>query len=242
MTSQEQQWLDEFLQRLAAVQGVAKDPQADALIRDRLATQPDASYLLVQRALLLERALHDARQQIAQLQQQVQSQESQAQGQGSFLGQGLDTQFGRNPAAAPSPAPAYAAPAYATAQPAQPGWRERLFGGPAAASSAAAPAAAGSSFLGHAAASAAGVAGGMFLFNGLENLLGHHGTGSGWLGSGNSPQVVENVTQNFYDDGQNQDGLDQLARESGGDADRLSGSDGFDSNGGFFDDDDDSFA
>jgi len=235
MTSQEQQWLDEFLQRLAAAQGVAKDPQADALIRERLAAQPDASYLLVQRALLLERALHDARQQIAQLQQQ-------AQGQGSFLGQGLDTQFGRNPGAAPSPTPAYAAPAYAAAPPAQPGWRERLFGGPAAAANAAAPAAAGSSFLGHAAASAAGVAGGMFLFNGLENLLGHHGTGSGWPGGGNSPQVLENVTQNFYDDGQNQAGLDQLARESGGDAGLLRGSDDFDSTGGFFDDDDDSFA
>ena len=235
MTSQEQQWLDEFLQRLAAAQGVAKDPQADALIRERLAAQPDASYLLVQRALLLERALHDARQQIAQLQQQAQS-------QGSFLGQGLDTQFGRNPAAATAPPPSYAAPAYAAAPPAQPGWRERLFGSPAASPGTAAPASAGSSFLGNAAASAAGVAGGMFLFNGIENLLGRHNTGSSLLGGGNPPQTVENVTQNFYDDGQSQAGLDQLARESGGDADLLRGSGDFDSSGGFFDDDDDSLA
>ena len=237
MTSQEQQWLDEFLQRLASAQGVAKDPQADALIRERLAAQPDATYLLVQRALLLEKALHDARQQIAQLQQQASGQSSS-----SFLGQGLDNQFGRNPVPPAAPSPAYAAsPSYPAAPPAQqPGWRERLFGSPAAAPSA--PAAAGSSFLGNAAASAAGVAGGMFLFNGIENLLGHHGAGGSWLGGGNSPQSVENVTQNFYDDGQNQGGgIDQLARDSGSDSSLLGGSDDVD-NGSFFDDSDDSFA
>lgn len=238
MTSQEQQWLDEFLQRLAGAPATAKDPQADAMIRERLAAQPDTTYLLVQRALLLERALHDARQQIAQLQQQV-----QGQGGGSFLGQGLDTQFGRGPAPSAPNAPAYAAPAapaYAAAAPAQPGWRERLFGGPAAAQ--AAPASTGGSFLGNAAASAAGVAGGMFLFNGIENMLGHRSAGNNWLGGSNPPQVVENVTQNFYDDNQNQAGLDRLARESGGDSDLLRGNDSFDSGSSFFDDSDDSFA
>ncbi|MGE8317231.1 MAG: DUF2076 family protein [Comamonas sp.] len=237
MTSQEQQWLDEFLQRLAAAQAGPKDPQADAMIRERLAGQPDATYLLVQRALLLERALNDARQQITQLQQQL-----PAPGSGSFLGQGLDTQFGRNPvppAYAAPPAPAYAAPA------AQPGWRERMFGGGAPAQAApaqAAPASASSSFLGQAAASAAGVAGGMFLFNGIENLLGHRHAAQ----AGQQQPSTGNATQNLQGDAQNQAGLDRLAHDAGGDADILGGNgnnDGYGGDGGgFFDDGDDGLA
>src|SRR5579859_5324464 len=84
MTPQEQQLLDDFLQRLAAAGMVTKDPQADALIHQRLAGQPDALYLLVQRSLLQQQALEGAKTQIAQLQAQLGAQ--QQQGGGSFLG------------------------------------------------------------------------------------------------------------------------------------------------------------
>lgn len=53
------------------------------------------------------------------------------------------------------------------------------------------------SFLGSAAATAAGVAGGAFLFQGLENLFGQHS--GGFLGQGAPGEVVENVTVNNYD-------------------------------------------
>lgn len=54
------------------------------------------------------------------------------------------------------------------------------------------------SFLGTAAATAAGIAGGAFLFHGIENLL-HHGSGGGFLDSAStSPENVENITINEY--------------------------------------------
>ncbi|MDB5730870.1 MAG: hypothetical protein JWQ03_765 [Variovorax sp.] len=212
MTPQERQLLDDFLGRLASVESVAKDAEANALIRQRLADQPDALYLLVQRALLLDRALETARQQIAQLQQQVAAQGAPG---ASFLGGAPDIAFGRSPSPDAGRGPAAVPPSATAAAPMQPpGWRDRLFGGsPAGAAPAAtgpAPGAAGSGFLGQAARTAAGVAGGMFLFNGLENLLGHHGGGGGFLGGGNSllggvppagETVVQNITnENFFPD------------------------------------------
>jgi len=237
MTPQEQQLLDHFLQRVNAAQGTPQDPQAQALIQQRLATQPDASYLLVQRALLLEQALHSAQQHIAQLQQQVQAQQPPAAS--SFLGAGLDTRFGRpaEPAAtAPGmgAAPAYHAPAAAESG----GWRQRWFGtAPAAApvapaAAVAAPSAAGS-FLGATAASAAGVAGGMFLFNGLENLLGGHHGSQGVAANplaGNGGTVVEHLTENVYMEDPSRS---SLARDAG--ADRIESTDWSADDGGFLD-------
>ena len=45
MTPQERTLLEDFLSKLARVQGVDKDPDADALIRQQAARQPDALYL-----------------------------------------------------------------------------------------------------------------------------------------------------------------------------------------------------
>jgi hypothetical protein len=188
MTPQEQQLLEDFLQRLANAGGVAKDPQADALIRQHLAGQPDALYLLVQRSLLQQQALENAKAQIAQLQSQVSSQ----QGGGSFLG-------GQQPAWGATPPP------YPPQQPAAaPSWRDRLFGSAPAQPPAAAP-----SFLSQAATTAAGVAGGMFLFEGIESLMGGH-HGGGFLGGG-QPSVIENITENnnYYDNDRSLDRNDQ---------------------------------
>ena len=211
MTLQDQQWLDAFLQRLAAVDGVQKDPQVDALIRTRLAQQPDALYLLVQRDLLLEQALDDARAQIASLQAQLANADHASHAAPAndsarqFLAAGLDTQFGRNPtpaanattstvtdlsswgrnaspAANPNPNSNPAIPRVDA--PARAGFAERPFGAPRATANwanSAGPATQpaqpqsqglGGGMLGTMAASAAGAAGGMFLFNGLHNLMG----------------------------------------------------------------------
>lgn len=243
MTPQETQWLDDLLQRLAAVQGVPKDPQAVAMIRERLAGQSDAIYLLVQRVLLLEHALQDAQAQIAQLSQALQ----QPPGGGSLLGGAPGIDWGRQPqpqaqpTAQPMPGESgsYGADRYAPGAPpartAAPSWRERVFGAPAAA---AAPAASGGpGLLGTAASAAAGVAGGMFLFNGIEHLLGGHGGSGGGLfggGQGGTPAVTENVTQNFFgDEGGGRSGAADgtLARDAGADWD------GFDDAGNFDDGD-----
>ena len=218
MTPQEQQLIDDFLQRLAAVTGVNKDAQADALIQQRLAGQPDALYLLVQRCLLQQHALDAAKAQIAQLQTQAAGQ----QGGASFLGGQPQAAWGANPPPYP---PQQAAPMHA------PTWRERLFGSSAPA---APQQGGGSSFFANAATTAAGVAGGMFLFDGIESLLGgHHGGGlfGGGFGGG-QPEIIENVTENnFFDQGGNN-------LPSGGDQDFASNDfddSNFDSSG--FDDD-----
>lgn len=238
MTPQETQWLDDLLQRLAAVQGVQKDPQAVAMMRERLASQPDAIYLLVQRVLLLEHALQDAQAQIARL-----SQAQQPPGGGSLLGGAPGIDWGRQPQASQTTAQpgAHDADRYAPGAPpartAAPGWRERVFGAPAAA--AAAPAASsGPGLLGTAASAAAGVAGGMFLFNGIEHLLGGRGAsgGNGLFGGGpgGTPMAVENVTQNFLDNagpGRASAADGALARDAGADWD------GFDDAGNFDDGD-----
>lgn len=233
MTPHEQHVLDSFLQRLTAAHGVAKDPQADAAIRAALDRQPDAPYLLVQRTLLLEQALEKANARIAEL-------ERTADGRGDpggagFLHGGLEPGFGRAPTspgligAAVAPAASYGAaspaPAAYAPAPAPAGWRERLFGGGAAAPQQAAPAAArsGPSFLGTAASAAAGVAGGMFLYNGIEHLMqdragGHQASSllDNAPGPGNAPVVEEVTNNNFFDDRAGDDARLAAADDGGG--------------------------
>ena len=49
MTAKESQMLQDFLTQLTQANGIAKDPEADALINAAVSRQPDAAYLLVQR-------------------------------------------------------------------------------------------------------------------------------------------------------------------------------------------------
>ena len=68
MNPQERELLQDFLRQLIEIRGVDKDPEAQALIARAVAQQADAAYLLVQRALLLEQALNAAKARIAELQ------------------------------------------------------------------------------------------------------------------------------------------------------------------------------
>lgn len=211
MNTEERRLLTEFLDQLAQVKGFAKDPDADSLIASAAARQPDAVYLLVQKALLQEQALNAARTQIGQLQTQLDQARSRnaAPRGGGFLG--------NDPWATPArPAPAPAAAPWPGAAPAP----QSGFGGGMG------------SFLGTAAATAAGIAGGAFLFQGIENLMGHHHGSGGFLDSaGTDSDRVENVTINEYygSDGGDRDRDLQ-------DADFDPADDGFDA----YDDDDDS--
>src|SRR5438128_5584858 len=99
MTPQETQVLQDFLTQLTQARGIAKDPQADALIASAVAQQPDAAYLLVQRALMMEQALNSAKAQIAQLQNELQAARTPANA--SFLD---SASWGRSAADTPRPA------------------------------------------------------------------------------------------------------------------------------------------
>ena len=71
MNLQEREQLNLFLQQLTQVQAGQKDAEADVLIREACARQPDAGYLLVQRAMQLEHALQSMKAQCTQLQAEL---------------------------------------------------------------------------------------------------------------------------------------------------------------------------
>jgi len=195
MTPQDTQALDNFLTQLTQARLQAKDPQAAAMIADAVARQPDAAYLLVQRAMLLDHALADARAQIAGLQQQVQQlqQAQAAQGYGARGFADGDVAWGNSVGRGVAPAapvqPVSVAPA-APMQPAPPARGGFLSGGFGSA-------------LGSIATTAAGVAGGAFLFQGIEHLFNGSGSGAGNSGNGFlGGQPSETVVNNYFDDRQ----------------------------------------
>jgi len=151
--------LQDFLHQLMQARGVAKDPQADALIQQALSQQPDAGYLLVQRALLVEQALGNAKARIAELESQG------GGGAGGFLDPNA---WGNSASARPShPVPGTEGGRYQPGAPAQQA-------APAAPSQGGFMRSGAGSMLGTVAATAAGVAAGSFLFNGIGNLLGNN--------------------------------------------------------------------
>ncbi|WP_296223743.1 DUF2076 domain-containing protein [Ralstonia sp. UBA689] len=189
MSPQELQALETFLAQLTQARAGAKDPQAEARILEAAARQPDAAYLLVQRAMLLDQALASAQTQIATLQNQLQAAQAgrstsfmdAANNWGSHASSAAPNQGFAPQQAAPMPMPAAAQPA--PAQPARSGFLSGGFG----------------STLGSIATTAAGVAGGAFLFQGIENLF-HHNSGGGFLGQQplmGSP--TETVINNYYE-------------------------------------------
>jgi hypothetical protein len=173
MSPQDSQMLHDFLSQLIQARGIQKDPEADALIQRAVAQQPDATYLLVQRALLLEQALNNAKDRIASLESQVRSGQQGGEG-GKFLDANSWGNSGRTQPAQsyqrdnqqpyqsqPQNQPQYQQPQYQSAP--SSGFLRGGFGGT----------------LGTIAATAAGVAAGGFLFQGLENMFGHHDHGGG---------------------------------------------------------------
>lgn len=159
MTSQERELLDSFLQQMIQTQAGQKDAEADAMIRDACARQPDAIYLLVQRAMGLDYALQATNAQVAKVQAELD--QLRSGGRSGFLD--APNTWGRT-APAPAPVPLAAqGPVPALAQ-----------SGPAAARPAGSW---GSGMLGTVATTAAGVVAGSFLFQGIQGLMGHHDAG-----------------------------------------------------------------
>jgi len=181
MNPDERALLQRFLQDLVQTRGVAKDPEAESLILEALRSAPDAPYVLVQHAIMSDQALHAAQDQIATLQAQL-----------------------RN--AAPAPAPYTSAPSpwsQAAAPPPQPQWQPQPQPAPSYVGSGPFSSGGGlGSFLRSAGTTAAGVAGGALLFEGISGLFGGGhggGFGGGFGGGGFGGQPTE-VINNYYDD------------------------------------------
>ncbi|VEB41038.1 Uncharacterized protein conserved in bacteria (DUF2076) [Chromobacterium violaceum] len=124
MTPQETQALQNFLNQLVQVRGMAKDPQANAAIMQAAAQQPDAVYLLVLRCMQQDQALNAANAQIAKLQSDLQAARSAPvpprRRAGTFLDPTPVPLPGRRARGAAFAAPRQAAPAPAYQQPRPP--------------------------------------------------------------------------------------------------------------------------
>jgi hypothetical protein len=208
MTPQERDLVTALLSRLEQHGAQPKDPEADALIRKAMAEQPDAPYYLVQTVLVQDMALRNAESRIAALERQLAQAKAaaaaapQQQPQSSFLGgadRGSVPSAGAwthsSPSAAPAPvwsqsggAGAPAAGAAPVASSASAGGAPTLMPG------------AGSGFLRQAATTAAGIAGGALLFQGIQSLFGPHYGGGFLSGMPTQPGISETVNNYYYED------------------------------------------
>lgn len=164
MTPQERQLLTGFLQQLAQTRADPKDPEADALIREAISRQPDANYLLVQRAMGLDLALKAAQAQLEKLQAELDQ-----------VKRGNETSFVGNASAWGRSAPA----ANAAQQPPASSPQSYGRGLAPAGATAVAPSSWGSGMLANLATTAAGVVAGSFLYQGIQQMMGHHNAGVG---------------------------------------------------------------
>ena len=156
MQAQERELITGLFGRLQPFEAQPRDGEAEALIRDLVARQPTAPYLLVQTVLVQEQALKAAQERIAELEAKA----GAAPAAPGFLG------------SAPKIGPWGASPAAPAAEPQPvPPTRSPL-------QAALAPQPAGGGFLRSAMTTAAGVAGGALLFEGIRSLMGSNPFGS----------------------------------------------------------------
>jgi hypothetical protein len=224
MTPQERQLIDDLFGRLEKLETTPRDPEAEAAIMAGLRHAPNAVYALVQTALLQDEALKHAAARIEQLEAG-----ERPQNQGSFLDSLRGSLFGGNAPSSQSSVPSvppsnpnarpvwnsgqvlgqdgYADPRGAPGGYAQPG-----YGAPQAQGG-------GSSFLGTAAAAAAGMIGGSILMNSFRGLgggqqqsFGNSG-GSPWGGSSNSNDALARDA-GINDVGKNNSGSIEDRRQS----------------------------
>jgi hypothetical protein len=176
MTPSEQNLIEDLFNRIRSLGSTDHDAEANALINRLMQQTPDAAYALVQSVLVQDQALREAHQHIRALEER-QSADSAGS---SFLGAPAQQRWGRSPTG-PSVPPLSAAQTQAAySAPAQ----EPQAG----------------SFMRGALQTAAGVAGGALLFEGVRSLL-HGGSGFGGLGSlaggpWSNPDTVVNETIN----------------------------------------------
>lgn len=196
MTPEEAQLINGLHDRLDQNSPQPLDSEADRLISSRVASNPRAPYLLTQSVLVLQQAVTGAQTRIADLEKQLAEAKSQVpQGGGSFLS-GVANLFGSPQPVAPV---RQAVPASPVAPPPIPQHPPQ-----------------GGSFLQSALGTAAGVAGGALLFQGIENLMGHNagafggmGTSSGgFLGQSQPTEVINNYYESPSDAAQGDSGFD----------------------------------
>jgi len=185
MTPQERELITTLFDRLASLENAPRDPDAERAIAEGLARAPHAIYPLVQTVLVQDEALKAANAKIEEL-EAAWGEPEQQRPQG-FLDTMRESLFGRRePAPQEAPPRAGSVPSvrpggspFANA----PGYRDEpyraegpapMMGGPGYGGYGG-----GGSFLGNAAATAAGMVGGSLLLGGIRSMLGGGGAGRG---------------------------------------------------------------
>ncbi|MCO7517330.1 DUF2076 domain-containing protein [Pseudomonas guariconensis] len=174
MNTEERTLIDGLFGRIKQAEAASqpRDAQAQACIEEHLRQQPAAPYYMAQAILVQEAAIERLDERNKQLEAELKQAKAQLEAtRGSNAGGGfLSSIFG---AGARSPAPQPQRPAASGG-----GWREPSapgFNRPGASAFNAAPAHSGAgSFLGGAMQTAAGVAGGVLLAQGISSLFNHH--------------------------------------------------------------------
>lgn len=211
MTPDERQLISGLFDRMRTVGAIEKDRDAEALIVQAVRQMPDAPYMLVQSVLVQEVALQQADQRIRDLEErmgQLEQQDRPAASGGGFLG-GLFGGGGR-PGAQPGSANRGSVPAMPRQSPgfggAQTPWAQQGQQQPAQQAMGG-----GGSFMRSAMATAAGVAGGMLLADGIRNMMNSPGDSGGAKAAESQPasnteppaedaQHDDNVQDAGYDD------------------------------------------
>jgi hypothetical protein len=191
MSPEEKNVIGGIFDRLKSAATQQRDPAAEAFIAEQIKAQPYAPYVMAQSIYAQEQALINMNAQMEQMQARLQQLESyaqqvqqQPQGGGGFLG-GLFG-GGQRPAAPPPPAPGMmgrapfqhgsGAPGPMGAPGGQPpgpwgGQPQQAAPGPWGGAAQQRPGGGGMGFLGTAAMTAAGVAGGMLAANAISNMF-----------------------------------------------------------------------
>ncbi|WP_454876921.1 DUF2076 domain-containing protein [Pseudomonas farris] len=249
MNSEEQTLIDGLFSRLqqAETDSAPRDAQAEARIKEHLTRQPAAGYFMTQAILVQEAAIKSLDEQnkqltrqVQQLQAELQSAKAQTAAPAPSSGGFLSSIFGGG-SRDPQPAPTQSAAPSNTG-----GWREparpSFNAQPPQQNFGAAPQpnyapqqAAGSGFLGGALKTAAGVAGGVMLAQGISSLFQHN----------QQPEVVEVIkeepAQVNDQSGDNGSGEDQRVADNSYDQGGFTDADYSDDSSSFFGGDDDSF-
>jgi hypothetical protein len=245
MTPQERELVEKLFDKLSALENNPRDKDAEQTMAAGLARAPHAVYALVQTVLVQDEALKQADQKIAALEAERDETSQHAQDQqGGFLYTMRDAVLGRStpqrgavPAAGGANrsvwgnAPGYTQPGNSQPGYSQPGYAQAAPGGYAAAPQVGQ----GGSFLGTAAAAAAGMVGGSLLMNSFRSMFGgaHNPQAFGQDLAGRSGQDRSPWSDASNSDLAQQAGINNIG--SGQDSGQNSSDDGNDRGVGLFD-------
>lgn len=170
MTPQERQLISNLFERLASLEQTPRDAEAERAILEAQARAPHAIYALVQTVLVQDEALRRAEGRIRELESN-----GAPEAGGGFLDSMRTALFGGRDSgqtSVPTVRPGASGP--------DPRWNNAAAAAPQPAQQFSQP---GSSFLGTAAASAAGVIGGAMIYNMLHSMMSPHGQSHSFAGS-----------------------------------------------------------